>query len=149
MPYSDSDGAGGDALDDVRGVAAIAGTGAPLGAAPARSAGPPSPAAPPGDTRPASAVVAEYAGVRVVGPLQWSVEAESPTVTGMVSNTGAQVQTMVLTLFWLDARGQRLGTTEAVVWDLAPGESRPFAQAQPAQASAATEVSARLEPLVP
>lgn len=149
MPYSDPEGPSADALDDVRGMAAIAGTGAPLSAAPTPGGGSPSRAATPGDARTAPMVVAEYAGVRVVGPLQWSAEGESPTVMGAVHNAGAQVQTMVLTLFWLDARGQRLGTTEAVVWDLAPGESRPFAHAVPAQATASTDVSARLEPLVP
>ncbi|HZR97498.1 MAG TPA: FxLYD domain-containing protein [Chloroflexota bacterium] len=143
MSYSDGDA---DAQDDLRGVAALAGTGAPLGAAPARpDSGPASSA----DARAAPLVVAEYAGVRVIGPLQWATEGEHVVVTGTVINVGAQARTMVLTLFLLDAQGARLGSTEAVLWDIAPGESRAFAQAVPPLAAPATDVSARIEPLVP
>jgi hypothetical protein len=143
----DGDGTGGDAPG---GVAALAGTGAPLGAAPARPAGGgPSRPAGEADGRSAPQVVAEYAGVRVLGPLQWAAEGDTPAVTGAVHNSGAQPRTMVLTLYLLDAQGTRLGSTEAVVWDLAPGESRPFTHAVPPLPAPATDVSARLEPLAP
>lgn len=149
-PAGDGDAASADPLDDVRGMAAIAGTGAPLGVAPARpGVTAPSPLAASPDARPAPLVVAEYAGVRVLGPLQWAAEGERPAVTGAVHNSGAQPRTMVLTLFLLDAQGTRLGSTDTVVWDLAPGESRPFTHAVPPLPASATDVSARLEPLVP
>jgi hypothetical protein len=146
-PYSDGDAA--DVVDDVRGSAAIVGTGAPLTAAPARSTGDAPGRLAGAENRPAMSVVAEYAGVRVLGPLQWAVADEGPAVTGAVHNGGTQARTMVLTLFLLDAQGARLGLTEAVLWDLAPGEHRPFTHPVPPLPAPATDVSARLEPLVP
>jgi hypothetical protein len=148
IAYSDGDAS--DPLDDVRGVAAISGTGPSLGAAPSRGGGgAPSRPAGGGERRAAPAVVAEYAGVRVLGPLQWASDGEQPAVTGAVHNSGAQGRTMVLTLFLLDGQGTRLGTIEAVLWDLAPGETRPFTHMVPPLPAPATDVSARLEPLVP
>jgi hypothetical protein len=93
--------------------------------------------------------MAEYGGVRVIGPLQWAADGEQTALTGTVTNGAGQARTMVLTLFLLDAQGGRLGAVEAVLWDLAPGESRAFTQAVPPLAAPATDVSARLEPLVP
>ncbi len=142
------EGDAGDMLDDARGSAALAGTGAPLGAAPARDGAAPSRVAASGDA-PGARVVAEYAGVRVLGPLRWATESDQPAVVGAVHNSSGQARTMVLTLILLDAEGARLGSVAAVLWDLAPGEHRPFAQAVPPLPAPASDVSARLEPLVP
>jgi hypothetical protein len=144
MPYSDSD------VADPLGVAAISGTGPSLGAAPARlGSGAISPPAGGVESRSAPVVVAEYAGVRVIGPLQWAGDGERQAVTGVIHNSSGQARTMVMTLFLLDGLGARLGSIEASIWDLAPGESRPFTHALPPLPAAATDVSARLEPLVP
>jgi hypothetical protein len=136
--------------DDLRTSAALAGTGAALPAAPPRGVGAASDApAGPGAARAAPTVMAEYAGIRVLGPLQWSGEGDTVAVTGLVQHEGAEPRTMVLTLFLLDPRGARLGSVDVVLWDLAPGENRPFTQALPPLPTPATDISVRLEPLVP
>jgi hypothetical protein len=148
--------------DDARLSGSLGGTGAPLGAAGpplagpvggTRSPGPPSAPSAPGapssaGDRPA-AVLAEYAGVRVLGPLQWVGEDGTLAVSGLVHHGGAEPRPMVLTLFVLDARGERLGTAETVLWDLLPGESRAFVQPLPPLPAAPTDISVRIEPLAP
>jgi hypothetical protein len=135
--------------DGVRGVAALSGTGAPLSAAGARPGGEAPGVGGAGAAPAAPVVAAEYAGVRVLGPLQWLTVGEEPGGSGTAHNGGADTRTMVVTLFLLDARGQRLGSVEMVLWDLLPGEVRPFAQALPSLPAPPTDVSVRLEPLVP
>jgi hypothetical protein len=85
----------------------------------------------------------------VLGPLQWVTDREAPAIAGLVHHAGTEARTMVLTLFLLDARGERLGAVETVLWDLAPGESRSFVQLLPPLPAAPTDVSARIEPLAP
>jgi hypothetical protein len=128
----------------------VAGTGASLNAAPARSQPLEAPsAALATGSGPAPVVLAEYASVRVIGPLQWANQADGAAVSGVVHNGGLLARTMVLTLILLDSRGERLGTTEAVLWDLAAAESRGFSQPLPPTSAPPTDVSARLDPLVP
>jgi hypothetical protein len=148
-PPASADGAAppGDlAPDDPRVSGALGGTGAPLAAAPPRPAAPSSAG---GGAPDRVVVAAEYAGIRVLGPLQWTTEAGLPAIAGLVHHGGAEARTMVLSLFLLDPRGERLGTTELVLWDLAPGETRTFAQPLPTLPAAPTDVSARIEPLGP
>jgi hypothetical protein len=142
---ADAGGQPGDlAPDDPRISGALGGTGAPLAAAPPRLAVPVGP-----QERPHGVVAAEYAGVRVLGPLQWTTEGSAMAIAGLVHHGGAEVRTMVLSLFLLDARGERLGTAELVLWDLMPGETRAFTQPLPMLPAPPTDVSARIEPIGP
>jgi len=119
-----------------------AGTGAPLAAALA----PPRPAAE-GTAPSTSPIVADLAGVRVLGPLQWTTQADAPAVAGVVHNSTDEARTLVLVLVLRDGAGAARGTIDVVMTDLTPGESRTFVQALPAVSVA--DVGARLEVLVP
>ena len=146
------DGSDEGASESSPGVGPFGQTGQALAAvAPAsRSGGGPSSAeAPAGERPPWSVVVAEWNGVRVLGPLQWLFEGDRVVVRSAVLNTTDAGQTVVLTIQVADGAGVATEIAPFLVADLLPGERRLLGQYLPAGATPPANLQARLEALLP
>ena len=143
-------------MEGARTTAPPGAPGGPLaaGAAPARPVGgtaDTAPASGPGRAvtgRPET-VHAELWGVRVPQAPRWIFQAEGVAAEVLVQNAAADARTLLLVVTVHDAQGERLTSLDAVLWDLAPGETRTVVQPLPSLPTLPAEVRARLEPLVP
>jgi hypothetical protein len=111
--------------------------------------GPSTGEAPAGERPPLSVVVAEWNGVRVLGPLQWLFEGDRVVVRSAVLNTTDTGQTVVLTVRVADDAGDVTEIAPFLVADLLPGERRLLGQYLPAGAPPPANIQARIEPLLP
>jgi hypothetical protein len=93
--------------------------------------------------------VAEWAGVRILGPLQWYFEADGVVVRGVVHNANDTRQTVLVVLQLADDGGNRMDLMPFLVAELNPNENRIMVHPLPPGTGPPSEIRARLEPLVP